>query len=77
MCYLNFRTVPNQTHEKMSKLIIDYIHETFKKVDSPNKLDVHTEDFLDPWYENHLHWNYEAANRATKQVFYNKLYEND
>lgn len=62
--------MPNQKHEKLSKQITDHIHDVFKKVQSPNKIVVKTEEYLDPWYEDHLHWNYEAANLATKQVIY-------
>lgn len=65
---LNFSSVPHQTHEKLSKLIINYIYDLMDKIKSPNKVDINTENPLDPWYENHLHWNYEAANVATKQV---------
>ncbi|XP_014207108.1 cytosolic non-specific dipeptidase-like [Copidosoma floridanum] len=63
------RTVPNQKHEKINKLILNYIKDLAKQSQTPNKVSINAEHFMDPWYEDRLHWNYEAANIATKQVY--------
>ncbi|XP_001603718.1 cytosolic non-specific dipeptidase-like [Nasonia vitripennis] len=65
----SIRTVPNQKHEKVSTQMINYVKELIKRSKTPNRIDINAEHSLDPWYENHLHWNYEAANKATKQVY--------
>ena len=64
----NCSTVPNQKHEKVSKLVLGHVKALMKEIKTPNKVDINAEHPLDPWYENHHHWNYEAANVATKQV---------
>ncbi|KAJ8686953.1 hypothetical protein QAD02_022747 [Eretmocerus hayati] len=65
----SIRSVPNQKHERVSKMVMDYVNELAKQSKTPNKVIINTEHPLDPWYENHLHWNYNAACTATKQVY--------
>ncbi|XP_058802620.1 cytosolic non-specific dipeptidase-like [Phymastichus coffea] len=63
------RTVPNQRHEKVSNSLVAYVKELEQQLKTPNKIEINADMSLDPWCENHLHWNYEAASVAIKQVY--------
>jgi hypothetical protein len=53
---------------------MDYVHKIIDTLNTPNKIEFKTEKPLDPWYENNLHWNYQAASIATKQVNYSIIF---
>ncbi|XP_015597191.1 cytosolic non-specific dipeptidase [Cephus cinctus] len=65
----SIRIVPYQTPEKVSCMVLDYLNKLMYERCTPNKLKITVDSVLKPWYENHLHWNYEAAKEATKQVY--------
>ena len=58
--------VPPQTPENVTPLVTKYLEEEFKKLGSKNKLHVEYLHGGKPWVENHKHWSYEAARRATE-----------
>ena len=60
------RLVPPQTPENVDPLVYKYLDAEFKKLKSKNTLVVEQLHGGKPWVENHKHWNYEAAKRATE-----------
>ncbi|KAG5678013.1 hypothetical protein PVAND_007722 [Polypedilum vanderplanki] len=65
----SIRTVPNQSTEKIEKLVVDYINQKFKEWGSPNKMKCFMSHGAKPFNENPFHENYLAATKAIKHVY--------
>ncbi|KAL7291338.1 hypothetical protein TKK_0014938 [Trichogramma kaykai] len=65
----SIRTVPNQKHERIVEQTLEAIDRAVAELETPNRVEVKSENCLDPWVEDHDHWNYEAANLAIRQVY--------
>ncbi|KAI0057285.1 CNDP dipeptidase [Artomyces pyxidatus] len=65
----SIRLVPPQTPENVDPLVIKYLEEEFKKLGSKNTFSVESLHGGKPWVENHKHWSYEAARRATEAIY--------
>jgi len=68
----SIRLVPNQTPDKIMDLVEKYIKSEFNKLGSKNELEILFVGGGKPWVDNHEHWNYVAAKKATMAV-YNKM----
>lgn len=64
----SIRLVPPQTPENVDPLVIKFLYNEFAKLGSKNKISVENTHGGKPWVENHKHWNYEAAHRATEVI---------
>ena len=62
----SIRLVPPQTPEKVDALVIKYLQDEFAKLGSKNTMTAENLHGGKPWVEDHKHWNYEAAHRATE-----------
>ena len=62
----SIRLVPPQTPEKVDPLVIKYLQDEFAKLGSKNMINIESLHGGKPWVEDHKHWNYEAAHRATE-----------
>jgi len=65
----SIRLVPPQNPEKIGELVVKYLQAEFAKLGSKNKLVVESLHGGRPWLTDVNHWNYEAAKRATKQIY--------
>ncbi|KAA1470627.1 CNDP dipeptidase [Dentipellis sp. KUC8613] len=65
----SIRLVPPMTPENVNPLVIKYIEAEFAKLGSKNKLVIEDLHGGKPWVENHKHWSYEAAKRATELIY--------
>ncbi|XP_046592015.1 cytosolic non-specific dipeptidase-like [Neodiprion lecontei] len=65
----SIRIVPDQTPEKVCRLICDHLNNVLKLRNSPNRARLRMEDSLRPWIADYRHWNYEAAKLASRQVY--------
>jgi Cys-Gly metallodipeptidase DUG1 len=61
--------VPPQTPETVNPLVVKYIEEQFKSLNTKSKLEVECLHGGKPWVADHNHWNFEAAKRATWSVY--------
>lgn len=62
----SIRLVPPQTPENITPLVEKYLNEEFQKLGTKSKMNVEYLHGGKPWVENHKHWSYEAARRATE-----------
>jgi Cys-Gly metallodipeptidase DUG1 len=46
--------------------VLSFLEAEFAKLNSKNKLTIEDLHGGKPWVEDHRHWNYEAAKRATQ-----------
>lgn len=58
--------VPPQTPENVNPLVVEYIQELFRSLDTKNKLEIECLHGGKPWVTDPDHWNFEAAKRATE-----------
>ncbi|KAK1230508.1 hypothetical protein PQX77_006436 [Marasmius sp. AFHP31] len=65
----SIRLVPPQTPDNINPLVEKYINEEFAKLGSKNKCKLEFEHGGKPWVGDISHWNYEAAQRATRAVY--------
>ncbi|KAI0293927.1 CNDP dipeptidase [Russula brevipes] len=65
----SIRLVPPQTPENVDPLVIKYLQGEFARLGSKNTFNVENLHGGKPWVEDHKHWNYEAAHRATEAVY--------
>lgn len=65
----SIRIVPNQTPERIEKLVVDYINAVFAKRDSPNKVRAYMEHGGRPWVSDPNHENFVAGRLATEHVY--------
>jgi len=65
----SLRLVPDQTPEKIIQLVHLYVESEFAKLGSKNKLEWGHGHSGKPWVADPNHWNYEAAKKATKNVY--------
>ncbi|WYZ41213.1 hypothetical protein EsH8_V_000108 [Colletotrichum jinshuiense] len=65
----SIRTVPNMKAEDINKLVTKHIEDRFKSLGSKNDIDIDCAHQSDWFYEEANHWNYEAAIRATRNVW--------
>lgn len=61
-----YSLVPPQTPDLVNPLVFKYVEEEFKKLGTKNKLTIEELHGGKPWVEDHKHWNYEAAKKATE-----------
>lgn len=62
----SIRLVPNQDPHKVGKIVIDYLNNEFKKMDSPNKLNVVMPNAGKPWMADPSDPNFIAGRKAVK-----------
>ena len=62
----SLRLVPPQQPDDIRAKVEKYLNEEFKKLGSKNKMNVEYLHGGKPWVEDHKHWSYEAARRATE-----------
>ncbi|KAF5350594.1 hypothetical protein D9756_008675 [Leucocoprinus leucothites] len=65
----SIRLVPPQTPESVDPLVVKYIEEQFKTLDTKSTLEIECLHGGKPWVADHNHWNFEAAKRATWSVY--------
>ncbi|KAI0320430.1 CNDP dipeptidase [Amylostereum chailletii] len=65
----SIRLVPPQTPANVDPLVVKYVEDEFRKLGSKNKLQIENLHGGKPWVEDHKHWNYEAARRATEAIY--------
>ncbi|XP_054160767.1 cytosolic non-specific dipeptidase-like [Oppia nitens] len=65
----SIRLVPDQNPDKINKQINDYLNNEFNKMDSPNKLIVHTSKGSKPWVADTNDANFTAGRKAMQLVF--------
>ncbi|KAI0050313.1 CNDP dipeptidase [Auriscalpium vulgare] len=65
----SIRLVPPQTPENVDPLVISYLETEFKKLGSKNTFSIENLHGGKPWVEDHKHWSYEAARRATEAIY--------
>ncbi|THH12856.1 hypothetical protein EW146_g7301 [Bondarzewia mesenterica] len=65
----SIRLVPPQTPDNVNPLVVKYLNAEFKKLNSKNTLTIEELHGGKPWVEDHNHWNYEAAKRATLEIY--------
>ncbi|KXN88424.1 Cys-Gly metallodipeptidase DUG1 [Leucoagaricus sp. SymC.cos] len=64
----SIRLVPPQTPESVDPLVVEYIEEQFKTLNTKSKLEIECLHGGKPWVTDHNHWNFEAAKRATLAI---------
>lgn len=69
---LRIRIVPPQTPTDVDCKVREYVNQKFKDLCSKNTMDINMiGEAGEAWEDDHNHWNYKAADRATQvHVFY-------
>ncbi|KAF8639234.1 hypothetical protein AX17_001719 [Amanita inopinata Kibby_2008] len=65
----SIRLVPPQTPETVNPLVETYLKNEFAKLGSKNKLTLEDLHGGKPWIADINHWNFEAAKKATKEIY--------
>ncbi|KAF8173699.1 hypothetical protein BJ912DRAFT_991680 [Pholiota molesta] len=65
----SIRLVPPQTPDAVDPLVIAHLEKAFAALGSKNKLVIENLHGGKPWIADHRHWNFEAAKKATKEVY--------
>jgi Cys-Gly metallodipeptidase DUG1 len=65
----SLRLVPPQTPDNVNPLVIKYLEDQFKTLNSKNKLEISAMHGGKPWLEDFKHWNYTAAAKATEEIY--------
>lgn len=66
---VSMRLVPNQEPQKIAKLFTDYVEQLFEKLQSPNKITVHTYGTGDWWYGDPNSFLYSKARKVLKEYW--------
>ncbi|TFK32085.1 hypothetical protein BDQ12DRAFT_617664 [Crucibulum laeve] len=66
----SIRLVPPQTPDAVDPMVISYIEKEFAKLKSKNKLTIENLHGGKPWVADVNHWNFEAAKKATKEIYH-------
>lgn len=65
----SIRTVPNMESEEVTRLVTNYIKTEAAKLNTKNTIDVNLVHDGKWWVANPKHWNFQAAIKATEQVY--------
>ncbi|KAI9560884.1 hypothetical protein GHT06_011838 [Daphnia sinensis] len=65
----SIRIVPNQTPEKVNKVVNDYLNEMWKLRESPNEMKVINHHSGKPWMADPFHPHYLAGQKALEEVY--------
>ncbi|PFH51172.1 hypothetical protein AMATHDRAFT_3303 [Amanita thiersii Skay4041] len=65
----SIRLVPPQTPDAVNPLVEKYLKEEFAKLNSKNNLNIEYLHGGKPWVADVNHWNFEAAKKATKEIY--------
>ncbi|KAF9453338.1 glutamate carboxypeptidase [Macrolepiota fuliginosa MF-IS2] len=65
----SIRLVPPQTPKLVDPLVRQYIQDEFSKLKTKSKLEIEDLHGGKPWVADHNHWNFEAAKRATWEIY--------
>ncbi|KAF9484099.1 CNDP dipeptidase [Pholiota conissans] len=65
----SIRLVPPQTPAAVDPLVIAHLEAAFAKLGSKNNLTIENLHGGKPWIADHRHWNFEAAKKATREVY--------
>ncbi|KAI6026021.1 CNDP dipeptidase [Pisolithus marmoratus] len=72
----SLRLVEPLTPDNVIPLVTEFLQAEFAKLNSKNQMRVNYEGGGLPWVGDRNHWNYQAADAATKAVWGNNLYPN-
>ncbi|KAI6126764.1 CNDP dipeptidase [Pisolithus sp. B1] len=72
----SLRLVEPLTPDNVIPLVTEFLYAEFAKLNSKNQIKVNYEGGGLPWVGDRSHWNYQAADAATKVVWGNSLYPN-
>ena len=65
----SIRTVPNMESEEVTKLVVKYVNEQFKKLGSKNTCNAFLQHDGKWWVASPKHWNFSAAAKAVERVW--------
>jgi len=65
----SIRTVPGMTASRTGRLVHSHIEKVFQELQSKNRLQIDCVHQSEWFYEDVNHWNYQAALKATEQVW--------
>ncbi|KAL4076829.1 hypothetical protein V8B97DRAFT_1943635 [Scleroderma yunnanense] len=65
----SLRLVDPLTPDNIKPIVIDFLNSEFKKLNSKNKMVVHYQGGGFPWVGDRNHYNYKAAEAATKTIY--------